>query len=49
MTMVWLFFANLFEPAKQAATEQVTDRRRTGADHLTITRAAAAPPDSRRP
>lgn len=27
--MVWMFFANLFDPAKVAATEQLmTDRRR---------------------
>lgn len=39
--MVWLFFANLFDPAKVAATEQLaTDRRRDPAPER---RAAAAP------
>ena len=47
ITMVWLFFANLFEPAKVAATEQVETQRRIGADHLAATRTAAAPPPSR--
>ena len=45
--MVWLFFANLFEPAKVAATEQVDKQRRIGADHLIAGRAAAAPPSPR--
>ena len=40
--MVWLFFANLFDPAKVQATEQLTtDRAR---DARPERRAAAAPP-----
>ena len=49
ITMVWLFFANLFEPAKVAATEQIDTQRRISADHLTVTRAAASPPPPVRP
>jgi hypothetical protein len=37
-TMVWLFFANLFEPAKVAATEQIETQRRIGPE---ATRATA--------
>ncbi|WP_375380510.1 hypothetical protein [uncultured Sphingomonas sp.] len=47
--MVWLFFANLFEPSKVAATEQIDTQQRIGAEHLTVTRAAAAPPRPREP
>ena len=40
--MVWLFFANLFDPAKAAKTEQLTaDTARYPAPER---RAAAAPP-----
>lgn len=41
--MVWLFFANLFDPAKVQATEQLaTDRAR---DPVPERRTAAAPPE----
>ncbi len=41
--MVWLFFANLFEPAKFATTEQIaTDSMRAGEAHR---RAAAGRPE----
>lgn len=30
--MVWLFFANLFEPSKIAATEQLDTQRRIGTE-----------------
>lgn len=30
--MVWLFFANLFEPAKVAAVEQIDTQRRIGSE-----------------
>ena len=41
--MVWLFFANLFDPAKVATTEQLlTDRARDPAPQR---RAAGAPPE----
>ena len=39
-TMVWLFFANLFEPAKVAATEQIDTQRRIGPQEAST----AAPP-----
>jgi hypothetical protein len=38
--MVWLFFANLFEPAKVAATEHIDTARRAG---NASTRDAATP------
>lgn len=41
--MVWLFFANLFDPAKVARTEQIlNDARRDPAPEQ---RAAVAPPN----
>ena len=30
--MVWMFFANLFEPAKVAAMEQIDTQRRIGTE-----------------
>lgn len=43
--MVWMFFANLFDPAKVAATEQLmADRRR---DSSPARRASGAPPEAR--
>ena len=42
--MVWLFFADLFDPAKVVATERLDTQRRTGAEALRTARAAAAPP-----
>lgn len=30
--MVWLFFANLFEPSKLPSTEAVADARRRGSE-----------------
>lgn len=38
--MVWLFFANLFDPARVATTEQIADDRTRGAE--TQRRAATA-------
>jgi len=46
--MVWLFFANLFDPKKAAAIEHVETQKRIGSDQARTTRAAAAPPDGRR-
>lgn len=40
--MVWLFFANLFDPAKVATTEQIADERVRGGE---AQRRAAIPTD----
>ena len=41
--LVWMFFANLFEPKKVAAMEQIDTQRRIGTE---LQRAnPAAPPD----
>ena len=45
--MVWLFFANLFEPRKAASIEHVDRQNRLGADAIRTQRAAAAPPPER--
>lgn len=42
--MAWLFFANLFEPAKVVATERLDTENRLGAETARTARAAAAPP-----
>lgn len=41
--MVWRFFANLFEPKKVAAMEQIDTQRRIGTDSQRTN--PAAPPD----
>ena len=41
--MVWMFFANLFEPAKVAATEQIDTQRRIGRE--TVRPIAGGKPD----
>ena len=43
--MVWVFFANLFDPKRVAAVEQIETQRRIGPE---ATRVAAPPTDSRR-
>ena len=40
--MAWMFFANLFDPAKAAATEQIDTQRRIGNE--TRRAKAGAPP-----
>jgi hypothetical protein len=41
--MVWMFFANLFEPKKVAAMEQIDTQRRIGTESQRAN--PAAPPD----
>ncbi|WP_267394831.1 MULTISPECIES: hypothetical protein [unclassified Sphingomonas] len=41
--MAWMFFANLFEPKKAAAIEQIDTHNRVGSDAWRTARAAAAP------
>ena len=41
--MVWLFFANLFDPAKAAVTEQAADPVRAGEDGRRSATAAGKP------
>jgi len=41
--MVWLFFANLFEPSKVAATEHIDTANRIGNE--TVRAKAGASPD----
>lgn len=44
--MVWLFFANLFEPKKSAAIEHIQRTRDLGAEaHRTAATPAAPPPE----
>ncbi len=44
--MVWLFFANLFEPRKAAAIEHIQRTRDLGAEaHRTAATPAAPPPE----
>jgi len=45
--MVWLFFANLFEPSKAASIEHVDRQKRVGSEASRTQRAAAAPPPGR--
>ena len=45
--MVWMFFANLFDPAKVAATEQVMTDRSRGDVAQRRAATAAAPPKGR--
>jgi hypothetical protein len=40
--MAWMFFANLFEPKKAAAIEQIGTHNRVGSDAWRTARAAAA-------
>ncbi|MEG3144534.1 hypothetical protein U1839_07685 [Sphingomonas sp. RT2P30] len=42
--MVWMFFANLFDPKKVAAIEHIDTQRRIGPDALRIAATPAAPP-----
>lgn len=44
--MVWMFFANLFEPKKVAAMEQIDTQRRIGTESQRAN--PAAPPAKRR-
>ncbi len=41
--MVWMFFANLFDPKKIAAIEHIDTQRRIGPDALRIAATPAAP------
>jgi len=42
--MVWMFFANLFDPKAAVATESIATQRRIGDTAMRASRAAAAPP-----
>ncbi|AXJ95248.1 MULTISPECIES: hypothetical protein [unclassified Sphingomonas] len=42
--MVWMFFANLFDPKAAVATEAIDTQRRSGGVADRTVRAAAAPP-----
>lgn len=47
--MVWMFFANLFDPKQAAAIEQIDTQKRIGSEQLRTSRAAAVPsPDRKR-
>ncbi|MDH7973806.1 hypothetical protein QH494_16570 [Sphingomonas sp. AR_OL41] len=41
--MVWMFFANLFDPKQVAAIEHIGTQRRIGPDALRIAATSAAP------
>ena len=42
--MIGMFFANLFDPKKGVATEQIATQRRIGSEANRLAQAAAAPP-----
>jgi hypothetical protein len=42
--MAWMFFANLFEPKKVAAMENIDTQRRIGSEALRNAATPAAPP-----
>ena len=42
--MVWMFFANLFDPKKVVAMEQIDTQRRIGTEALRVAATPAAPP-----
>ncbi len=44
--MVWLFFANLFDPKKIVSAEQIETDRRVGNPALRKAAAASAPSDA---
>lgn len=43
---LWMMLANLFEPRKVAAMEQIDTVRRTGSDAARTARAAAGKPET---
>lgn len=45
--MVWMFFANLFDPKKAVAIEQIATQRRIGNEASRAAQIAAAPPSDR--
>ena len=42
--MVWMFFANLFDPKKITAIEHVATQRRIGPEALRVAATPSAPP-----